>query len=166
LEIQSPLSAAEYVAKCLDSFSTEIPVDELPREAIDQHFSKANLLDMMVSLRQEAGDWAQQTITTLHKQSPLMLHVTLEQVRRARHMTLADILRMERDLMRHCFYPAHLERTAMNSEAVEGIRALAVDKDHAPTWNPPHVDGVAPEMVSPFFQSPWPAHAHPLAHLV
>jgi enoyl-CoA hydratase len=67
--------------------------------------------------------------------------------------------------MRHCFYPVHLERTAMNSEAVEGIRALAVDKDHAPQWKPSRVDDVTPDMVNPFFQSPWPTHAHPLARL-
>jgi enoyl-CoA hydratase/carnithine racemase len=165
LEIQSPQSAAEAVTKCVDSFSTATPVAELPREAIDQHFSKASLLEIISSLRQDAGDWAQQTVATLQKHSPLMLHVTLEQVRRARHMKLADVLCMERDLMRHCFYPVHLERTAMNSEAVEGIRALAVDKDHAPQWKPPRVDDVTPDMVNPFFQSPWPAHAHPLARL-
>ncbi|MBO1996806.1 hypothetical protein J4714_13095 [Staphylococcus epidermidis] len=33
-----------------------------------------------------------------------MLHVVLEQIRRARKMTLAEDLRMERDMVRHCFY--------------------------------------------------------------
>ena len=84
----------------------------------------------------------------------------LEQIRRARAMGLADDLRMERDMVRHCFF-----LRPGQSETVEGIRALAVDKDHAPQWNPGRIEDVTPEMVAPFFASPWPAHAHPLAHL-
>ena len=75
----------------------------------------------------------------LRHRSPLMLHVVLEQLRRARGMTLADDLRMERDLVRHCFHTAHLGRSGAASETVEGIRALAVDKDHAPRWNPARI---------------------------
>jgi enoyl-CoA hydratase len=94
----------------------------------------------------------------LRKRSPLMLHVTLRQVRAARGMPLADDLRMERGLMRHCFQL----RPGAASETVEGIRALAVDKDHAPHWNPARIEEVSAEMVDAFFASPWPAWAHPL----
>ncbi|HEY1229599.1 MAG TPA: enoyl-CoA hydratase/isomerase family protein, partial [Ramlibacter sp.] len=89
------------------------------------------------------------------------LHVTLEQERRARGMDLAADLRKERDLVRHCF---HL-RPGMASETMEGIRAVAIDKDHAPRWNPARIEDVTPEMVAPFFESPWPLHAHPLRGL-
>jgi len=104
-------------------------------------------------------------LDALHKRSPLMLAVTLMQVRLARHMNLSDELRMERDMVRHSFHPSHLQRTAAQSDTVEGIRALAVDKDHTPRWSPAHIDHVSPEMVTPFFTSPWPLSAHPLADL-
>ena len=106
-----------------------------------------------------------QALDSLHKRSPLMLAVTLEQIRKARHMNLSDELRMERDMVRHSFHPQHLNRTPSQSDTVEGIRALAVDKDHAPRWSPAHIDEVTPEMVTPFFTSPWPAAAHPLRDL-
>ncbi len=128
---------------------------------IDQYFSAATVQDIVRSLEATQEAWAQDTAAVLRQRSPLMLHVVLEQVRRARTMTLADDLRMERDLVRHCF---HL-RPGPASETVEGIRALAVDKDHAPRWNPARVEDVTPEMVAPFFASPWPAHAHPLRGL-
>jgi enoyl-CoA hydratase len=76
-------------------------------------------------------------------------------------MSLADDLRMERDLVRHCFH----RRPGTAGETVEGIRALAVDKDHAPRWNPARIEDVAREEVQAFFASPWPAHAHPLRML-
>jgi hypothetical protein len=95
-----------------------------------------------------------------------MLHVVLEQVRRARTMSLVDDLRMERDLVRHCFYTMHLGRSGATSETVEGIRALAIAKDYKPQWNPASIDAVVPEMVAPFFVSPWASDAHPLRGLV
>ena len=80
-------------------------------------------------------------------------------------MGLADELRMERDMVRHCFNPLHLGRTAASSDTTEGIRALAVDKDRQPKWLPARIEDVTPDMVSPFLESPWPALAHPLRDL-
>ncbi|PXW98131.1 enoyl-CoA hydratase/carnithine racemase [Sphaerotilus hippei] len=133
----------------------------LQREAIDSHFSRATLVDILASLSADASPWAQHTLAQLNKRSPLMMAVSLELVRRARHLTLAQDLRMERDLVRRCF---HL-RPGTASETVEGIRALVIDKDHQPRWNPTHVADVTPEMVAAHFTSPWPAHVHPLRSL-
>ena len=130
------------------------------RGQIDQFFSLPTVGAIIAALEAADSDWARGTAATLRKRSPLMLHVVLEQIRRARGMGLADDLRMERDMVRHCFY-----LRPGQSETVEGIRALAVDKDHAPKWNPARIEDVTPEMVAPFFASPWPAHAHPLAAL-
>ena len=131
---------------------------------IDAVFGLATVAAIAQAL-QGADEWSVQTLQALHNQSPLMLCVTLEQIRRGRHMTLAEDLRMERDLVRHCFQTDHLSRRGPSSETVEGIRALAVDKDHAPNWKPASIDDATPEMVLPFFESPWPASAHPLRHL-
>lgn len=129
---------------------------------IELYFGVSDVTAIVHALRDAAEDpWAQNTLDTLRKRSPLMLHVVLEQIRRARSMSLADDLRMERAMVRHCF---HL-RPGVASETVEGIRALAVDKDYAPKWQPACVEDVTPQMVQPFFASPWPAHAHPLRDL-
>ena len=131
---------------------------------IDKVFGLAAVVEMEQAL-QGSDAWSLQTLKALHHQSPLMLCVTLEQIRRGKTMTLADDLRMERDLVRHCFQTDHLSRRGVSSETVEGIRALAVDKDHTPKWQPARITDVTPEMVLPFFESPWPASAHPLRHL-
>lgn len=135
------------------------------RGQIDQYFSLNSMPEIMLALESDGGEWAQNTAATLRKRSPLMLHVVLEQVRRARTMSLAEDLRMERNIVRHCFSTHHLARFGVTSETVEGIRALAVDKDHAPQWNPPRIEDVTPEQVAPFFESPWPTWAHPLRDL-
>ena len=132
---------------------------------IDAIFSLPDVPAIMAALESDSSDWASHTAGVLRKRSPLMLFVVLEQIRRARSMALAEDLRMERDMVRHCFATRHLGRLGARSETVEGIRALAVDKDHAPQWNPARIEDVTPAMVAPFFESPWPAEAHPLRHL-
>jgi len=143
---QAPAPAAELAAQ---------------RAQIDRFFGLPTVRDIVAALEADASGWALRTAALLRARSPLMLHVTLEHVRRARHMTLAEDLRMERDLVRHCF---HL-RPGAASETVEGIRALAVDKDHAPRWSPARIEEVEPAAVAAFFASPWPRHAHPLREL-
>ena len=129
-------------------------------------FAEGSIPEILAHLDKSNTDASRASAKTLRHRSPLMLHVVLEQVRRARTMTLADDLRMERDLVQHCFYTAHLERSGARSETVEGIRALAVDKDHQPRWNPANIEHVTADMVNPFFVSPWPADTHPLKDLV
>ena len=45
------------------------------------------------------------------------------------------------------------------------VPTLAIDKDHAPKWNPARIEDVTPEMVKAFFEPPWPTYAHPLRDL-
>ncbi len=130
-------------------------------DRIDRHFAQPDVAAILDSLVRADDDWTRETLATLRKRSPLMLAVTLELVRRGRKLSLADDLRLERDLVHHAF---HL-RGAARSETVEGIRALAVDKDHAPRWQPPTVAEVDPAEVAAFFVSPWAPDAHPLRDL-
>jgi enoyl-CoA hydratase/carnithine racemase len=132
---------------------------------IDHYFSLDSVADIVHALENAKDEWAQKTAATLRKRSPLMLHVVLEQIRRGRMMTLADDLRMERDMVRHCFAPHHLGRSTIQSETVEGIRALVINKDNTPQWNPTRIEDVTAAMVAPFFISPWTPQTHPLRNL-
>jgi enoyl-CoA hydratase/carnithine racemase len=156
------------------AFGDEIAINNIAAKAIntpaigviDTYFSLSTVAEIMSALDATNEPWAQQTVATLRSRSPLMLHVVLEQIRRGRHLNLAQNLQMERDIVRHCFYTTHLGRFGNDCETVEGIRALAVDKDHQPRWSPKQISEVTNDMVAPFFTSPWPDFAHPLAHLV
>lgn len=130
-------------------------------EAINRHFSLHTLQDIWASLLSDASEWAGQVRQQMAGHSPLMMGVTLEQIRRGRSMPLADVFRMERTMVRHCFQL----RSGAASETVEGVRALVVDKDHQPRWNPSEVESVTPAMVEAFFEAVWPPHAHPLRDL-
>ena len=129
-------------------------------DTINAIYSADTLADIAQRLQADTSEWAQTAWNVFQQRSPLMMHVVLEQVRRARGMSLEDELRMERDMVRHCF---HL-RPGTASETVEGIRALVIDKDNAPKWNPAAIEDVDMAVVQAFFQSPWPSAVHPLKH--
>jgi enoyl-CoA hydratase/carnithine racemase len=161
-----PRAGKREIDGCLSGFATgSHATPALPLQEIDQFFALQSVNDIVTALESDGSEWAQTTAGLLRQRSPLMLHVALEQIRRARTMDLADDLRMERDLMRHCFAPRHLGRLGSASEAVEGIRALVIDKDQPPRWQPPRIEDIQHHMVAPFFDSPWPTAAHPLAGL-
>jgi enoyl-CoA hydratase/carnithine racemase len=159
-----PVDSDEQALAAVRARTEPLPPPDLAlRQAdIDRHFGAGSLLEIRESLRLDDGTFARHALAALEKRSPLMLAVTLEQVRRARHMTLAEDLRMERDLVRRSF---HL-RSGASSETVEGIRALAIDKDYQPRWRPARMEEVTSAMVADFFVSPWPAVAHPLRFLL
>jgi enoyl-CoA hydratase/carnithine racemase len=137
---------------------------------IDTIFRLPTVSDMVQALsqlvRQQPEGWAADTLKALRQRSPLLLAVSLEQIRRGRSMGLSDELRMERDMVRHCFHADHLSRRGAQTDTAEGIRALVIDKDRQPKWMPASIEEITPDMVKPFFQSPWPTALHPLRHLV
>jgi len=126
------------------------------RVAIDTHFSRDSVATIMASLSQDASQFAGKALAAMQKRSPLMMSVTLAQLRRGATLSIGDCLRMERSMVRRCFE---------HGEVIEGVRALAIDKDHAPRWNPPTQEAVTSEMVAHFFDPPWPDYAHPLKAL-
>jgi hypothetical protein len=110
----------------------------------------------MASLSRDDSAFAQKALSAMRQRSPLMMCVTLELLVRGAQMDLAGCLRMERSVVRRNFE---------HGEVLEGVRALVIDKDNAPQWNPPALDQVTPDMVARFFEPVWPDYAHPLRHL-
>jgi enoyl-CoA hydratase/carnithine racemase len=158
--LSTPFESGEAVERWIQSQFTKLEVLPFPHKAeIDKCFALDTPLDISLALAQDHSEWAQQTLASLNKASPLMVYVVLAQIRKARNMGLADDLRMERDLVHHCFHSRE------RSETVEGIRALAVDKDHQPKWAHGQLSDVNETEWPVFFESPWTAETHPLRHL-
>jgi len=126
------------------------------RSAIDAHFGAGSVAAIMGSLERDASPFAQRALKAMRQRSPLLMCVTHELLKRGALLDVADCLRMERSLVRRNFE---------HGEVLEGIRALVVDKDKLPQWNPPALEQVTPQMVARFFEPVWPDYAHPLRHL-
>ncbi|WP_339935890.1 enoyl-CoA hydratase/isomerase family protein [Undibacterium luofuense] len=142
-----------------ESLQTEVAENSFikkNRQYIDHYFSGNSVSEIYLKLKSGEDSFAQSVTDAMSKRSPLMMCVTLEQLKRSVMMNVADCLRMERTMVRHCF-----ERT----EVIEGIRALVIDKDNQPRWQHQTVDDVSEAEVESFFVAVWPDITHPLRML-
>ncbi|HVL76680.1 MAG TPA: enoyl-CoA hydratase/isomerase family protein [Noviherbaspirillum sp.] len=126
------------------------------RAAIDRHFALDSVAAIAASLARDDDEFAQASLAAMNKRSPLMMGVTLAQLRRGAMMGVADCLRMERTMVRRSFE---------HGEVLEGVRALVIDKDNMPTWCESDPEKLSAEMINRFFEPAWPPHAHPLRDL-
>jgi enoyl-CoA hydratase/carnithine racemase len=146
------------IRKLAEPFESQVGASQLAaeRQTIDWHFGSSSVSGIMLSLAAEKGEFCQKALAAMRQRSPLMMCVTDELLARGAKMDVADCLRMERTVVRRNFE---------NGEVLEGVRALVIDKDNAPKWNPATLEEVTPEMVARFFEPVWPDYAHPLRHL-
>lgn len=103
--------------------------------------------------------WLQRAGKSLASGSPTSVALVWELSRRAAHLSLADVFRLELIVALGC---------CAHPDFPEGVRALLIDKDNRPQWTPPAQDGVTAEWIEAHFTAPWSAlanEAHPLADL-
>lgn len=101
--------------------------------------------------------WLRRAGSTFVAGSPGSARLSYALLRRARLQSLADVFRQEYIVSLQCGVQGDLQ---------EGIRALLIDKDKQPAWNPPSLETATEAWVQRFFQRPWPASVpHPLSDL-
>jgi enoyl-CoA hydratase/carnithine racemase len=149
---------AQAIRSFAAPFAAQAGASELQarRALVDRHFGADSVAAVMASLAGDDHPFAQKALAAMRQRSPLMMCVTREMLARGAALDVADCLRMERSLVRRNFE---------HGEVLEGVRALVIDKDNAPKWNPPSLEQVTQEMVARFFEPVWPAWAHPLRNL-
>ncbi len=113
--------------------------------------------DIFAALDAGSGNpWCATQLETLRTKSPQTLKVALRQIREgAKLATFADNMKMEYRIG---------ARVVARHDFLEGVRAVIVDKDNAPRWSPPTLEGVTDAMLDDIF-APLPPGAEwtPLA---
>lgn len=127
----------------VEKHAVEVAVGFGPRRAEMARIYGADSVEEILELLDAQGeDWSTDAAKRIRRNSPLALKVTLESIRRARELTLADALRQEYRVS------CHMQQ---NPDFAEGVRAQIIDKDRQPKWNPATLDEVTPDMVDAAF---------------
>ncbi|MDD1979559.1 enoyl-CoA hydratase/isomerase family protein [Pseudomonas tussilaginis] len=117
------------------------------RPAIDHFFALPEVSSIVEQLRAvtvaDSHEWAVKTAELMETRSPLAMAVTLEMLRRGRHLSLEDCFKIELHLDRQWFE---------HGDLIEGVRALIIDKDKQPRWNPATLAGLSRSRVDQFFE--------------
>lgn len=87
---------------------------------------------------------AGETLERIRQRSPTSVAVAFEQLRRGRKLSLRECLIMEYRISQACM---------QGHDFYEGIRALLIDKDHAPRWSPKTIEGVGPPLIAQHFET-------------
>lgn len=144
------VAAPDRVGEILAALSVTSPPSTLAahRGEIDRLFAPATLEGVLDALETDGGEWAAKELAALRTKSPQTCKVALRQLATSLSCaTFADNMAMEyrvasRVLTRHDF--------------TEGVRAVIVDKDNAPQWNPARPEDVTDALLDEIF-APLPA---------
>src|SRR5256714_338130 len=110
----------------LGAFAEPAAQGTVPRGDIDRLFAGERVEDILERL--EAGnEWAVKAAAMIRTKSPLSLKIALAQVRRGRDWPFEDCMRAEFRIVSRIVY---------GHDFYEGVRAVIVDKDNAPRWQP------------------------------
>lgn len=109
---------------------------------INECFSGPTVESILANLEKDGSDWAQSTLKTLSKMSPTSMKVTKKQLDIGLNSDLRSCLKLEFRMAVHC---------VIDSDFKEGVRALLIDRDQNPKWNPAKLEEVTEKQVDRFF---------------
>lgn len=112
------------------------------REDIDACFSKNTVEEIIATLQARKNAWCDETAKILLTKSPLSLKITLVALQRGKSLTMDECMQMEYRLV---------NRFLRQYDFYEGIRAVIIDKDQKPIWDPDTLEAVDNAMVEKYF---------------
>lgn len=149
-ELERDLAAGGAVDAVLSAFA--IPAPAAPLDAhgdlIADVFTRADLgailsrLDAIAAEGGEEAAFAAATAADMRNKCPTSLALAMEQMRRGPDLDLAGCLIAEYRMV---------NRVARGHDFYEGVRAILVDKDNAPKWDPARLDDVDPKVIAAHF---------------
>ncbi len=149
-EAKAQIAAGHEPGGVLSALAVTPPPARIEANAglIAKHFASDRYEDILASLTTEASDWAAKELATLHTKSPQTCKVALRQ--------LHDSLDCETFAANMAMEYRIASRVLTLPDFAEGVRAVIVDKDHAPKWNPATPEGVTDAQIDAIF-APLPA---------
>jgi enoyl-CoA hydratase/carnithine racemase len=165
LTTQPWVQASAANRRLLSALLQEFATPALPSGPLRQHFDLINqlcgsteLIDIVAALTalKTEDSWLARAVTTLAAGSPSTAALSYELQRRVKYLSLADVFRLEFVAALHC---------ASRPDFAEGIRALLIDKDQRPRWQPKTLAQISEEWLEGYFANPWTQQEHPLADL-
>jgi len=119
------------------------------RDEIDRLFSGESVEAIFAALEADGGDWAKAQLAALRTKSNLTMKVAFRQLSLgARLKSFAENMAMEYRIG---------ARMVRQPDFHEGVRAVILDKDNAPRWNPATPEGVSEAMLDAIF-APLPSN--------
>ena len=135
-------AATDTIVTEFEADAGEPPLAE-HREHIDRLFAGASVKAIFDALPADGGAWAASQLSVLKSKSPQALKVSFRQLRAGRSMKSFEA-EMAVEYRIAC-------RVCGLHDFQEGVRAVILDKDNAPRWDPPTLDAVTEQRLDAIF---------------
>lgn len=133
----------QQVDACVAEFAQPIEAPLLAKQAdMDACFGLEDIEHILANLYRMTDAWYHDVRDKLITKSPMSLKVTLQQLRQAASLDLRACLKMDEILVQHFL---------QDKDFYEGVRALVIDKDHCPNWQPADLTDISQEAVNRYF---------------
>ncbi|HEY0113146.1 MAG TPA: enoyl-CoA hydratase/isomerase family protein [Allosphingosinicella sp.] len=135
----------QRIEALLDEHSATPPPARIEEnlERIDRLFASDDYETILSALEADGSDWALKELETLRTKSPQACKVSLRLLYEgARVQDFMHEMRMEYGVA---------TRVVQRHDFVEGVRALLVDKDNQPRWEPSAPEGVSQHLIDTIF---------------
>ena len=151
----------EQLSRLLRGLSA--PASMLPASDVRANFDAIaaltqapTLAEVVAAIAAYDGDvaWLQKAAHSLDKGAPSSASLVWAMRERTRHLSLAQVFQLELIVAVQC---------CAHGDFAEGVRALLIDKDNAPRWQPASLADVSEGYLDEYFTAPW--SQHPLADL-
>lgn len=126
------------------------------RSEFSDHLLKIQSLNEFQELIKDyalTDEWIALGLKSFLAGSPTSARVIYEQLKRGKGLSLAEVFLFELNLS---------ARFSMQPDFPEGVRALLVDKDQKPNWQPSSIDEVSDQSVETYFTPLWNLQDNPL----
>lgn len=137
------------IDKLLRDFQNQSKTDEDKPFVLEPYMEKINELfggdtveDIFNQLEKDGSEWSLNQLNLLKKMSPTSLKVTFRQILEGGSKDLAACLAMEYRLCQH---------SMEDKDFYEGVRAVIIDKDQKPLWQPSTIQEVTDDKVDWYF---------------
>ncbi|CAG5105872.1 Oidioi.mRNA.OKI2018_I69.chr1.g2529.t1.cds [Oikopleura dioica] len=136
---------AEEISEAIQKF--QVPIGDFSLASQLDNIAKyfddpKSLLELVQELESSSGEWEQKIAKKLRSMSPTSLAITFQQIQDGKNMSFYDVFAMEYRLAYQC----------LRHEFPEGVRALLVDRDNNPKWNPATIEEIPDSLMQTFFE--------------
>ncbi len=142
--LEEALVSSTDIEEVLKGFSADAGSSKLAsvREDIDKHFHAGSVEAILANLDADGSEWAAEQAAVMRTKSPTSQKIAFRQIRDGAKVSFEECMQIEWRMVNRIF---------SGHDFFEGIRAVVVDKDNAPAWDPATLDKVTDAQVQDYF---------------
>ncbi len=144
-DLKRALRTFSDVDEAIQQYSKSVDPETFGRHrgAIDRYFLQNSVEHVLASLKSDPSEWAQKQASIMASKSPTSLKICHRQLRDGLTLDFNACMRLEYRIVNRIF---------TGHDFFEGTRAVVIDKDMKPKWQPASLGDVRNEDINAYFE--------------